>query len=49
MSLHLACINNHDVDVLILFMILNLLFTSLALFGFKVHEFVQIFMIFVIM
>ncbi len=46
MPLHLVCINNHDVGVLILFMVLNLLFASLALFGFKDHEFVQIYMIF---
>jgi hypothetical protein len=46
MLLHSACIDNHDVGVLVLFMVLNLLFTSLALFGFKDHEFIQIYIIF---
>ncbi len=41
MPLHLPWIDNHDVGVLILFMVLNLLFASLALFGFKDHEFIQ--------
>jgi len=46
MSLLSTCINNHDVGVLILLMVLNLLFTSLAFFAFKDQEFVQNCMIF---